>query len=95
MDKKILQYSVVLFLFAQILLIFIFLNAVQPKNSILKYFNYINNQKMSIYENNADNKSFHEMNIMMRNPIWEQMNEIIFFKRTSAFYVIERSLLRL
>ena len=31
----------------------------------------------------------------LRNPVWEQMNEKTFFKRTSAFYVIERSLLRI
>ena len=30
-----------------------------------------------------------------RNLIWEQLNENVFFKRTSAFFIIERLLLRL
>jgi hypothetical protein len=30
-----------------------------------------------------------------RNAVWEQLNENVFFKRTSAFYIIERTLLRI
>jgi len=43
------------------------------------------------------NKKFTSQKIRFtpKNPIWEQINEDIFFKRSSAFYVIERSLLRI
>jgi hypothetical protein len=39
--------------------------------------------------------SSNEATSSSRNFIWEQLNENVFFKRTSAFFIIERLLLRL
>jgi hypothetical protein len=51
--------------------------------------NYLNNSL-----NNWEKNSFKIVS-MPRNLIWEQLNENVFFKRTSAFFIIERLLLRL
>ena len=43
--------------------------------------------------NKREKYSFKKVSIP-RNLIWEQLNENVFFKRTSAFFIIERLLLR-
>ena len=40
-------------------------------------------------------KRNNRLNYTLRNPTWEQMSSYIFFKRSAAFYIIEKSLLRL
>jgi hypothetical protein len=92
MDKKCIKYFVILFAIIQIISIFYFINFMKAKNSIVTYFNSNDNNERLLFENDSD--LYPEMS-GARNLIWEQMNSYVFFKRTSAFYVIERSLLRI
>ena len=39
-------------------------------------------------------QQFHFVEKTPRNEIWEQMNEWVFFKRTSSYYIIEKSVLK-
>jgi hypothetical protein len=67
----------------------------------IKYYN--NNHLTFTYgtlsdiniENQMINKNKFNTYNMPRNHVWEEMNSKIFFKRTSAFYIIERSFLRI
>ena len=97
--KKILSYLNFLVLF-QIILIVIYFYASQENKSS---YNIISTNAISL-TNNLNNEHYFE-NLSqiirtikneppLRNQIWEQLNQNVFFKRSSAFFIIERLLLR-
>ena len=84
------RISIVLILF-QIILLYIFFDTV--KNSINPKLKFPAYKKYSA--ENLIKGSVIKSVQSLRNQIWEQLDESIFFKRTSAFYIIERKLLRI
>ena len=90
-DKISAKFLVILFAIIQIIVMCVFLNYVQNKNTMIKDLSIVKNKTANVTKLNV---SFTDKNIL-RNPTWEQMGKIVFFKRSSAFYVIERSLLRI
>ena len=52
---------------------------------------------LTLHQNTFGNdlQSTFENDSMLRNELWEQMNEWIFFKRSSAYYIIEDNLFKI
>ena len=97
--KKTLSYLKFLVLF-QIILIVIYFYASQENKSS---YNIILTNAISLSNNLNNEHYFKNLSQIirtikneppLRNQIWEQLNQNVFFKRSSAFFIIERLLLR-
>ena len=77
-----------LLIFTSAMIIFFIIYQLFMSRSILSEVRDDSRDKNNFIKYSSSNKVF-------RNPIWEQMNKNVFFKRTSAFFIIERSLLRI
>jgi hypothetical protein len=51
--------------------------------------------KDQLFSTKLQNDGLNTNLLVQNNPIWEQLNTNVFFKRSSTFYVIERSVLRI
>jgi hypothetical protein len=60
---------------------------------IVVFLSYNNNKSENVKKNSLFNNIVDKR--PLRNEIWEQINSDVFFKRSAAFYVIERKLLKI
>ena len=59
---------------------------------LISYKNYYGDHEIYVKLEKFDNI---DINVKgPRNEVWEQMNELVFFKRTSSYYIIEKSILK-
>ena len=90
-SKKCQALFTVFLLTLQFLLMYVYFS---PSLTI-KYIHNPFSHNVSTEKSPIISKAQASPSLSLRNEIWEQMNENVFFKRTSAFYIIERKLLRI